>query len=359
MNHYSVGLLVCVALIFALGLVMIFGTSSAEVLNLSLDRSLYQALFKQLIYAVLGVGFTAFLWYIGYRDLLRLSLPLLCFFSFLLVLVFVPGIGVGRNGAHRWIGFSGYTFQPSEFVKFLIPMYYISAILKYKKKNIPLKAFLKIVGVCLVPMFLILIEPDNGSAAVIFVILLSLFFITRVRLTYWAWPLLVVMVICGLLAFQLPYVRGRMDVYFNPGADLLGRGHQPYQAKIAVGAGQVFGCGVGHSLQKFNYLPEAQNDYIVAIYAEEFGFMGVAALIILYMLITYFGFHIAYKAKSKEGFYLSLALMFVVVVQAFLNLGVVSGLLPSTGMNLPFFSQGGTSLMANIVCIGVLLDIAR
>ena len=161
----------------------------------------------------------------------------------------------------------------------------------------------------------------------------------------------------AVFASQLPYVTARLNVYLHPELDLKGKGHQPYQAKIAAGSGGMLGRGPGNSLQKLSYLPEAQNDYIAAIYAEEFGFMGVIVLLALYSAIAYIGFYAALHAADRAGFYFGGAVLFLICFQAFLNLGVVSGLLPSTGLNLPFFSQGGSSLMANLVGISFLLQL--
>jgi cell division protein FtsW len=147
-------------------------------------------------------------------------------------------------------------------------------------------------------------------------------------------------------------------VYLNPELDIRGRGHQPHQAKIAAGSGKLFGKGPGNSWQKLSYLPEAQNDYIAAIFAEEFGFVGMMGLIFLYMLFALLGFTIAYRCEDLGGLYLGVVVTFLVAFQAFLNLGVVSGILPSTGLNLPFFSQGGSSLIANLMGIGLLQSIA-
>ena len=187
--------------------------------------------------------------------------------------------------------------------------------------------------------------------------LLVLFVIARISFKYWALPLLVVLLIGGVTATQLHYVKARLRVYWNPELDLKGKGHQPYQAKIAVGSGKLFGRGPGNSLQKLSYLPEAQNDYIAAIYAEEFGFVGMAFLISLYMGFACLGYTIASQAVDKTGFYFATCITSLIALQAFMNLGVVSGLLPSTGLNLPFFSQGGTSLMANVMGVGILLNI--
>ena len=145
----------------------------------------------------------------------------------------------------------------------------------------------------------------------------------------------------------------------HPELDLKGRGHQPYQAKIAAGSGRLLGKGPGNGLQKLSYLPEAQNDYIAAIYAEEFGFVGMMALITLYLILASIGFYIAFQCGDRGGYYLASCAAFLISLQAFLNLGVVSGLLPSTGLNLPLFSQGGSSLMANIAGLSLLFSVAK
>ncbi len=181
--------------------------------------------------------------------------------------------------------------------------------------------------------------------------------LTKISFKYWALPLLACVAIGCVSVYHLPYAQSRLKVYWNPELDLKGKGHQPYQAKIAAGSGRLWGKGPGNSLQKLSYLPEAQNDYIAAIYAEEFGFMGIAFLIFLYMSLAYLGFNIANAAVDRESFYLAASVTFLISFQAFLNLGVVSGLLPSTGLNLPFFSQGGSSLMANALGIGILLNV--
>jgi cell division protein FtsW len=356
---HAIILLVSVGVIFSLGLILVFDTSSAEVLNLSLSINTHQALVKQLIYGMIGVGGAFAISLIGYQNLLRLSFPLLCIITLLLIMTFIPGVGQIRNGARRWVGIGPYTLQPSEFVKFLIPLYYISVVIKEQKGNLPFKTYFKALMICAFPTFLVFLEPDNGTTGIIIITLIAVFFLTRLRLSYWLGPLCIVMILCGIASYQLPYVSGRLHVYLNPEADLLGRGHQPYQAKIAAGSGELLGKGVGQSLQKLNYLPEAQNDYIAAIFAEEFGFIGISILITLYMLLVYCGYVIASQASNKSGFYLAMVLTFLIAFQAFLNLGVVSGLLPSTGLNLPFFSQGGSSLMAHFMAIGLLIKIAR
>lgn len=355
--HFILFFLV-VIFIFMIGLVMIFNTSSAEVLDHALTRSTHQALLKQLAYASMGSLLAWSIWRIGYMQLLQWMPYLLGFFTFLLVLTLIPGIGREVNGSRRWIGISGFSFQPSEFVKYLVPAYFIYRMIDFAGKEIALKDFIRLVGIASIPMILVLVEPNNGTAAVIGMTLLVVCIVTRIPFKYWAKPLSVLVIIGAIFAYNMPYVTARLQVYLHPELDLKGKGHQPYQAKIAAGSGQLFGRGPGNSLQKLSYLPEAQNDYIAAIYAEEFGFTGVLVLIVLYMILGYLGFFIAYHASDKSGFYIAIVVTFLLCFQAFMNLGVVSGLLPSTGLNLPFFSQGGTSLMANVMGLGLLLSIA-
>jgi cell division protein FtsW len=358
MNRFALGLFTAVVLLFALGLVMIFNTTSAEVLDRFLDRSTHHALIKQLLYAVVGGVGALGIWFVGYSNLVKLSGPLLIAATVALVLVFLPGIGQQLNGAHRWINIFGNSFQPSEFVKFLVPLYFIHVI-SGLKGPLELRPFLIVLAKLAIPLGLILIEPDNGTVAIIFSALVVLFILSRQKALYWALPLAVLIGCGALVASQMHHVSDRIKVYMNPEYDLKGKGHQPYQAKIAAGSGKLFGKGFGESLQKLEYLPEARSDYIAAIFAEETGFVGMTGLIMLYMGIGFCGFSIAQRARDSVGFYVASIVTFLICYQAFLNLGVVSGLLPSKGTNLPFFSQGGSSLLANMMALCVLLNVAK
>lgn len=358
MLRAPLGLIISGALLFSMGLLMVFNTTAAEIIDRSLDTSTHAALLKQLAYGLFGSLAGLFAYRFGYASLIRWSVPLLAIGTLLLLLLFVPGVGWTLNGATRWIGFFGVSFQPSESIKVLLPAVYIHWYLK-QDKPIPLSAFLKVLGICAIPIVLILMEPDNGTTAILLTTLVVLFLLTRIQWLYWAVPLLAFVGVGGVAAYHMPHVPARIQIYLHPELDLRGKGHQPHQAKIAAGSGKLWGRGLGESLQKLNYLPEARSDYIAAIYAEETGFIGILVLLSLYMTMTYAGFAIALKAKDKAAFLLASILTFLISIQAFLNLGIVSGLLPSKGMTLPFFSQGGTSLMINIVILFILLDIAR
>lgn len=358
LNKYSLSLVACVFLLFAIGILMVFDTTAAEVLDRSLDRSTHHAFLKQIAYAFVAFAFALGIYFLGYENVLRLSGVFLLLGTGALVLVFVPGFGQQINGANRWINLFGNSLQPSEFVKYLLPIYTIHVIVRYKE-GMNLKGFARLVVTLIVPISLILVEPDNGTVAIILTTLLALFILMRIKWIYWALPLCVCMVLGVFAASKMSHVPDRIRVYLNPELDLKGKGHQPHQARIAAGSGGLLGKGVGQSRQKMDYLPEARSDYIGAIFAEEFGFIGMVGLIMLYMTIGGLGFTIAAKAKKREGFYLVAILTFLICFQAFLNLGVVSGLLPSKGTNLPFFSHGGSSLLVNFIAMGLILSVAK
>lgn len=337
---------------------MVFNTTAAEVLDRSLDIDTHLAVKKQLLYFVFGLMMGGILVKIGYREIISRAPLLFGITCLLLVLVFIPKIGQTINGARRWIGFFGFTFQPSEMAKYVLPLYCLYRI-NSLPKEMSLKQFLLLIGIFIIPVGLILLEPDNGTTLFIFITFVIIFFLTRIPWTYWALPLCLLALVGGVVGYNMPHVQDRLRVYMHPELDLRGKGHQPYQAKIAAGSGQLWGKGLGESLQKMNYLPEARSDYIAAIFAEEFGFVGICVLISIYMVLTYAGLSIAFQVKDLFAFYLASILAFILSFQAFLNLGVVSGLLPSKGITLPFFSSGGTSLVMNICVIAILISINR
>lgn len=353
MSKSAYSLLLCVGVILCVGLLMVFDTTSAEVLDRSLELSPHHALIKQLVFVCLSLFSAVLVWRFGYQKLVFWSPIPFALIVLMLFLVLIPGIGQQINGSRRWLGLASLSIQPSELMKVALPLLFI----KYRPTDLP--SFFRILAVMFVPLFLILIEPDNGTVLILLLTMCAMFFLSQVKWRYWALPLLVLTLLGGGVASQMGHVRDRIHVYLHPEDDLLGKGHQPYQAKIAAGSGKVWGRGIGKSLQKLNYLPEARSDYIAAIYAEEFGFIGILFLVLAYMILAYLGFHIAHLSPDKEGMYVAGILTFLICVQGFLNLGVVSGLLPSKGTNLPFFSQGGSSLLSNVIALSLILSVGR
>ena len=337
---------------------MVFNTTSAEILDRTIEGSTHAPLLRQFLYGAIGICAGFFVYFCGYERILKYSPVFFVGIIAILLMLYLPGVGQTINGSRRWIGFAGFSFQPSECVKILVPLFYIRWFIA-QKKEVGFKDFLKILGFLMIPIALILLQPDHGTTAILFSLLVILFFLTKIRFMYWALPLLLITGIGGWGAYQLPYVKSRIQVYLHPELDLRGKGHQPHQAKIAAGSGKLLGRGLGESLQKLNYLPEARSDYIAAIFAEEMGFVGVLGLIGVYLTLIFSGIAIAMRSRDREGYLLSSILTFLIAIQAFLNLGIVSGLLPSKGTTLPFFSQGGSSLVVNLIAFFLMLDIAR
>lgn len=350
-------LLLAVFALFSIGLLMIFNTTSAEILDRSLQIDTHQALLKQTLYGFMGTIFALAFYYLGYKRILAHSQIFFWLALFLLALVFVPQIGQKINGARRWVSILGFTFQPSEIAKYLLPL----VLIKQMGEKIPhtFFSFIKRLFPFALPVVLIFLEPDNGTTALLFLTLIVLFFLLKVPYMYWAIPCLVLFAVGGTIAYNMPHVRSRIAVYLDPEKDLQGKGHQPHQAKIAAGSGGLWGKGIGESLQKLTYLPEARSDYIAAIFAEECGFIGIVLLIGLYMLIVLCGVSIAMQAKDPLGFYTASIITFLLSIQAFINLGVVSNLLPSKGTTLPFISQGGSALITTLCALGVLISVGK
>ncbi len=353
-------LFVPATLIYTIGLLMVYDASSGEIVDLALSKNEFGPFLKQFFWGVLSFFISMFLYKIGWKTIISHAWQIYFLLIVLLLFVFVPGIGVQANGARRWISLFGFSVQPSEFVKLFLPAFY----LLYLSENVEsvygsFRGFLRMMGFVFFPIVLIAIEPNNGTAGVIGLTVGLLLVISQIPWRYWLLPSCLVAVSLFGFALSSSYVQSRIQAYKNPESDIKGKGHQPYQAKIAAGSGGLFGRGPAKSLQKLSYLPEAQNDYIAAIYAEEFGFLGMCGLIALYgWLIIAMSRHVA-RMATLEPFTWGCVMIFLVSLQAFMNLGVVSGLLPSTGLNLPFFSQGGSSLMANASALGILASMTK
>lgn len=351
----ALNLILPIFLIYTVGLLMIFDASSGEMVDLSSNKSLISAFIKQLVWGgVAMVGLHAAV-QLGWRSVFSHISILYWVLVVLLILVFVPGIGVCANGSHRWIGFRALHIQPSEFMKIILPAYFIQQCISDPSVFQKFSSFVSLLGKVAIPVVLIALEPNNGTAGVIALMIGFLTVMMGIPSRFWLLPLCCAAV--GLVIFALSnnHVQHRLRTYLHPESDLRGKGHQPYQAKIAAGSGGVFGKGPAQSMQKLSYLPEAQNDYIAAIFAEEFGFLGVVSLLSVYAWLFYEVLRIVSSTQIPEAFFWGMSIFYLLAFQTFMNLGVVSGLLPSTGLNLPFFSQGGSSLVANVLGIGLVI----
>lgn len=352
-------LFLALLLLLGIGLLMI---ASAGVLygQSRFDDSYY--FFKQQLLG-LGVGLLALAFFqsVDYRVWKRFVVPVFILAVGLLILVFIPGFGTTVYGAARWVTLGPISFQPSEVMKLSIILY-LSAWLSTKGQGkaedfyeglVPFLLILSFVG------FLIIKQPDTGTLGLIFIIAMSIFFASGARLAHIGGLVAAGFVFLIILIKLAPYRMQRLLVFLNPEHDPTGSGYQITQALLAIGSGGLFGIGLGQSRQKFNYLPEPVTDSIYAVLGEEFGLLGAGIVLALFVFIAWKGFQIARNAQDEFGRLLATGITTWIVGQAFINIGAISGLIPLTGVPLPFISYGGTSLAVLLGSFGILLNISK
>ncbi len=278
----------------------------------------------------------------------------------LLILVLIPGIGTVRNGSRSWFGIGSFGIQPSEFTKLALIIFSAKYLTKNEKKmsNIK-KGVLPLLGLALMIFGLIMLQPDFGTGMILVMTTIGLLFVSDVPFKFF-----LKIGVAGLigivgLVIAAPYRLKRILSFLNPWSDPLGSGFQIIQSLYAIGPGGLLGFGLGNSRQKHFYLPEPQTDFIFSIISEEFGFLGVIIITTFFFIIIYQGFKIAKKANDLFGKYLAFGITFSLAFQCILNLSVVTGLMPITGITLPFVSYGGSSLLITMMGMGILLNISR
>jgi len=357
-NAFEYTFLVTVTLVLlAIGVVMVFSASWANAYFGNHDSYFY--LKRELIYAALGLVLMFALARFDFTRLRRLS-PLLMLASIgLLVLVFIPGFGSCAKGACRWLGFGPFTFQPSELAK-LATVLFVAAVLSARPRLLAsIKDMaLPLLALPLVACVLVLVEPDMGTAIAIIVTVAAMLFIAGMRLR----DLALMSAVAGLAALPFvvlfPYRMARITAFINPWQDARESGFQVIQSLVALGSGGIFGVGIGKSIQKFSYLPEAHTDMILSIIGEEMGLIGVLVVLAVYGALAYVGFRIALKSRNLFGKYVAAGITSLLISQAVINACAVMGLLPLTGIPLPIVSYGGSSLVVILSSIGILLNIA-
>ena len=314
----------------------------------------YHYIKDQISWAVIGLSGLIFFYLFDYKKLYLLSLPILLFSIVLLILVFLPGVGVYILGAHRWINFKFFILQSSEFAKLALTIF-LAAWFSNREKGRFL-AFLLLTGIVIA---LIIAEPDMGTAIIILLIALTMYFLSGAPLRQF-FGMVPVVAILGFLAVKFaPYRAQRLTTFFDTNASPQTYSYHVRQILIALGSGGLTGVGFGNSLQKYAYLPESTTDSIFAIIAEEVGFVGSALILGAYALLVLVGFRIAERAKDSFGKFLAAGITTLIAVQALINLASQTALLPLTGVPLPFISYGGSALIVNLSAIGILLNISK
>ncbi|MBI4097998.1 MAG: putative lipid II flippase FtsW [Candidatus Levybacteria bacterium] len=345
-------LLFSVLALTVFGLFMIYDASSYVAFRDFADKYRYAK--DQMFWVIIGLSALSLVSFFDYHRYYNLALPILLGSIFLLFLVFIPGLGIEALGAKRWINLGFFVLQPSEFVKLALTIY-LSAWFSTREKG-RFFAFLLLIGLVI---FLVMLQPDMGTAFIILGQALILYFLSGGNILH-ILSLIPAIGLGGLALILLePYRAARLATFLNPGGDLQASSYHLRQILIALGSGGLFGVGVGNSLQKYAYLPEATTDSIFAIIAEEIGFFGVLILIAVILFVIYRGFYISLRAKDTFGKLLAGGITSFIAIQTIVNLGAQTALLPLTGVPLPFISYGGSALIINLISVGILLNISR
>jgi cell division protein FtsW len=344
--------------LIAFGAVMVYSASSGtSLLQGGGDSSEY--LKRYLMSAALGLGALAFFSRHGVETVKRYTPAILVASLIGLVLVLMPGFGLEANGARRWIGAGPLQIQPSELAKLALVLYAAGLIAAKPKRIRSLKGVRPLILVAGVMAMLIVAEPDLGTAIVISLTLGALLVVSGVRMRHLGTLFGVLFLLVLVVALLEPYRRARLTAFLDPWADAQGSGFQSVQAMIAIGSGGPFGVGLGQSVQKLFYLPEAHTDMILAVIGEELGFVGISGVLFLYGMIAYAGLRAARMARDLYSKLLAAGITSVILIQATVNFFAVLGVLPLTGVPLPFISYGNSNLVVLLAGMGILINVAQ
>lgn len=344
-------LLIVVGILVIFGLIMVYDASVIQAIKDFKDS--YYYIRQQLIWVLIGSVSIFFFSNFDYKRFKNLALPLLIFSLLLLLAVFIPGFGFSAGGAHRWLRLGPLTLQPAEIIK-LSGVIFLASIFEKKARLLPF-----IVLVSIVSFITAVLQKDLGSTIVFVAISTILYFASNGPL--WHFLVAIPFAMGGFFAliFTSGYRSKRILAFLDPFSDPQGFTYHISQVLIALGSGGLFGLGLGHSRQKFEYIPEVSTDSIFGIIGEELGFVGCVFLIILFGILIYRGFMIAQNASDNFGKILALGLTSWLAVQVVINLSAMTALLPLTGVPLPFISYGGSALVANLTAVGILLNISK
>ncbi|MDF2700154.1 MAG: cell division protein FtsW [Haloplasmataceae bacterium] len=350
-------LFVTTLLLTSIGVLMVY--SAGSIWAAEKYGNQYYYLIRQLVFASIGVLGMLLVSQINYQIYKKHSTKIFLGVMVLLILVLIPGIGLVRGGARSWIGVGAFSIQPSEFVKIaviIILSKYLSDFYRDMKKP----KYIILLLVVIVTVFgVIMLQPDFGTGMVIVTTSVIILFVAGVDLKYFLFLGAAGIGGIAMLIISAPYRLQRIFAYLDPWSDPLGAGFQIIQSLYAVAPGGLFGVGFGNSIQKYFYLPEPQTDFIFAIILEELGFIGGVVIFIIYTVFLLTSLKISYQSKDLFGKFLSLGIALIIFIQFFINIGVVIGLIPVTGVTLPFLSYGGSSLTVTLLGVGIILNISK
>jgi cell division protein FtsW len=344
--------------ILAIGVVMVYSASAVAAFHDYGDPYYYVK--RQLLFALLGVVSMFVMMNVEYTFWRKWAVPALLVCFGMLVIVLIPGLGVWRGGARSWLGIGSFGIQPSEFMK-LAMILFMAKLLSERQNQITefTKGLLPPLGIMGIAFGLIMLQPDLGTGTVMIGAALIVIYVAGARAAHLGGLALLGLVgLVGLIA-AAPYRLSRITAFLDPWQDPLGAGYQSIQSLYAIGPGGLVGLGLGMSRQKYNYLPEPQTDFIFSILAEELGFIGGTLLLLLFLLLIWRGMRTAITLSDPFGSLLATGIVGIFAVQVLINIGVVIGLLPVTGITLPLVSYGGSSLTLLLTALGILLNLSR
>lgn len=357
-ERYDTLLLGVIVLLVGVGLSVLFSASYFYSERLMGDPLYFFK--KQAAFVALGIGVAFVLSRIS-LELIRRSAPVVLLAAFCLSLMtFLPGIGTEALGANRWITLGGASFQPSELVKLALVLYLASIFAKKQERiNDLLNSVLPPVIVVSVFAGIVYLQNDFSTALFLFILALVMFFVAGVRLMYFAFLGTFVLPMSAILLFTKEHRVQRIIAFLDPRTDPIGSGYQVIASRSALAQGGLWGTGLGMGTKKLGGLPEAHSDFVFAVLAEELGLVGVVAVCGLFLLFALRGYGIAMATEDRFARYLAFGLTTSLFLQAMLNMAVVCGLVPATGIPLPFFSQGGSSVLISLCMCGLLLNLSR
>ncbi len=359
LSLYDKWLISAVIGLLIIGLMMV--SSSSVMVSTKFYHQPFHFLIRQACYLFIGFLVAIVVMRIDTSVWEKYSVPMLLLCLFLLMIVLIPGIGHVVNGSRRWIGVGPISIQVSELAKLTVILYVAGYLVRQEKSlTESILGFIKPMIVLAIVAFLLLLEPDFGATVVIVGTVMAMLFLTGVKLRYYIGLMLVVVVSLAFLAISSPYRMARLTAFLNPWADQFNSGYQLTQSLIAFGRGGWSGVGLGDSVQKMFYLPESHTDFLFAVLAEELGLIGILLVLVLYSILVWRGLTIglnAYLQERRFAAFTAYGMTFWLGLQAAINMGVNSGLLPTKGLTLPLLSYGGASLVINCIVIALLLRI--
>ncbi len=352
-------LLATIFLLLTIGIIMVF--SSSYIMAYKWYGNSFYFFTRQAIYTVIALVVFFITLRIDYHIWHKFAIPILLLSIFLLTTLYLPGFARYIRGAKRWLTIGPFSFQPSEMAKIALILYIADCLTRKKAKDVSSFVW-GILPIFIITVFIFLLvfgQPDFSTAIVIMGCSFIMLFIGGSQITQ-LFALLILLVPPGLiLALGKDYRRVRLLSFLNPWGDPLNSGFHIIQSLLALGSGGLFGVGIAESRQKFFYLPDQHTDFIFSIIGEELGFIGALAIIILFIVFLWRGFLISLKSRDTFGLLLAAGITSLIVFQALVNISVVTKLIPTTGISLPFISYGGSSLIANMFCCGILLNISK